>query len=453
MYIEVANSSNRTTEIKEMRILYEEDINKRYELFEARFLKKASEFKLTKEEYFPTTLLKSIINDRVALCPSRVIVSETDNNDFITEYLLKETINPLLNDILIEIELAGDAFFLVQHHFSDKVGVLYNLSLQPLKAENVKVIMDLSTLSPRAFEVKFEKLVDTEKGQERVTEYKRYYKDKIEVYSSGVNTTPSKVLKNPFEPYGFIPVIWIKGATERHDSYYSNIDLYKLKESQLQVDKINTDLSNAISSNSAPLLVIENSLKKEYKGMYVGARAVLALQGEAEAKMLTSSLQIDSVKGIMEKQEDEAYILAGLIQLHKKSELYRSDSAKTFMMANKALSTLIELRFRNIGIEVEKLVKLFLELNAKVYNNERILVEKEILTGDLESASLIASNLIPLNIMDAELWLELFLPHAPKATKDRIIEVFAKGKELQEKSLQADITNKLQPKSQDNKTK
>jgi hypothetical protein len=406
----------------------------RHEIFNERFAEDGADG-IPEQFYYPTDDFRDVVEEIIELMPSQFPING-ENRDYILEHLFKASnIQGILNEKYLEDYLSGESVLEIILKPSISEGVNYELRLNRIPRENVEIELDLITDEPVKVVYEVEKMVSDINGNNiKATVKKTFTMDtiKLEYFNyfteQEIQGKPSREVANPFKDEGIFPILYFRGRKEI-DSDKTQIPALKLIESQLQLDLLNCTLEEAIAKCAFPTRIIEGT-NREWSDVYLSAGDYLALKGSEKYKSDTPSLDVNALDNHMRFKVDKFNKLAGLLEPTLKKEVIKSDSSKQFKLANSELIMMIKNILHHTKKELDKLIKLFLEINGKEYKGENISIPEEILPLDLESIANISTTMINLGIWDKEYVWRTYFPFLTKEDKERIIEAYDNLSEL-----------------------
>ena len=403
---------------------FDGDIDERYKLFENRFIDKSirgTDYTLPKESFFPTKDFQDVVSEIVNQLPTNFNIVGTESEYLRGALIEGSHLKPLISDVYKEGVLSGSAFVLVSPKLNMQKGSLMVLKLKVLPYENCFPEYNILTNE-------LEKLTYQERRvyMKLDTPYTflytvEYTKDSIRTFIRNVNgermadLPDEKLVENPFKNINSLPVVEFKCQSQDFDRPYAN----KLRESQLQLDNLNTNIENLTNMHTNPIYVIENT-RRDWTGFPIGAGQILPLMDNESFHIEKSDMQLQPLDTRYTKKRDEIYKTAGLVIPSLRETMYGTDSSKVVKIANGELIGFARILMNNFKKPLMKICEILLFLNDKKMTDEIISPPNEILPYDLETIFSSMAVGMNLGLVDDEWFWSKYMPELSKEQRDRI---------------------------------
>jgi hypothetical protein len=444
------NSLSRKEQILMAKRFFEYD---RYNDYLKRFsdedaLISKSKSLLKKHSFFPSSAFTEVISERAELTPSDFLITGKEK-DFLKTYLLEDSdLMAKLPSLYREQDLAGDAFWKLSVVESKKKELMYHIKPEKLNSEEVTPIVDPYTKEPIKYIVEYTISVPNEEGGESIQRIKETYSmEKIEIQyitrSDNMfkkeNVTFSTV-ENPFKEYEILPILWFK-SYPKSGTVYSEIPAMGLFEPILQLDFYQTDIENTTHRCAYPIVELRKAMKK-YGDIMFGAGTIFYSRGEEELHIHAPELELEPLEIREKKKVDAVYKAGGLVPPTLRKDMFSSSSSKLAKYASKEFIDLTKTRLQNITTELKKMIKLFLELNGKIYTDEKIAPPDDILSIDKEELLKNIAVEISLGLIDDVYIWDKYYPELSEEDRSRIRQ-FVKERNVDVNDENLNIDNRI----------
>lgn len=395
----------------------------------------------TKEVFFYTNDMASCISELVSHSPVKFIVNGKES-DFLKKMLFEYSyIKEQLPIIYRELMLSTKAYMICTEKIAPKndANIKKHFVFEIPKTEDVWEEVNPITGKPIKIIVKQKKQILNDKQELNEIYIVRIFDlDGVttSVTDSGggvVDEYPTEYVENPYKNEGLLQCLSFKSVTDSTGLPMSS----KLREYQLQIDNLDSNVQNIINLYGSPMHVVKHAVQN-WDDITLGAGMVVALQMDEELETVTAKAQLNEIQLVYDKKVDNLYKSAGLIRLEDRSSVYSSDSAKVTKLAHSESIGQIESILESSRSALDDLVIMALKVNGIPYTDEIFEAPTDIMPVDLDSAFQTIAMALNTKVWDMEEVYKRYFQDMNKDDKERIALYWkvqdAYALELQEKS-------------------